>query len=145
MDIRSKASEQWQDFKKFALKGNLVDLALAVVIGGAFGNVVNSLVKNVVMPLLSYVMPDTEGYRNWKVGKVEIGLFLGEVLNFLVITGALYLVVVKIVGTIGRATSPRTPGEPADKPCPYCLSTIPFKAVKCAHCTADLGEAPAHP
>ena len=82
----------WQEFKSFAFKGNLIELALAVVLGGAFGNVVNSLAKNVLMPLASYILPGTDNYRGWHLGRVELGAFLGELLNFLVIAGAMYLV-----------------------------------------------------
>jgi large conductance mechanosensitive channel len=142
MKIAQRASTQWQDFKKFALKGSLIDLAVAVVIGGAFGKVVGALVKNVFMPLLSYVTPNLKGYQAWKIGRVEIGDFLAELFNFLLLAVVLYIFVVKVFGAIQRATAPPAPGEPTTKECPYCLSTIPIKAVKCAQCTADL-ERPA--
>jgi large conductance mechanosensitive channel len=131
----------WQEFKAFALKGNVVDLALAVIIGGAFGKVVDSLVKNVIMPLIGYIAPYSEGYRTWKLGHVEIGLFLENVVNFLIISGALFFVMVKFLGAIERAVRPTRPGEPTTKECPFCLSIIPARARKCSHCTADLPEA----
>jgi large conductance mechanosensitive channel len=130
----------WQDFKAFAFKGNMIDLAVAVVIGGAFGGVVNSLVKNIVMPLVSYVLPGPGSYRGWHIGRVEVGAFLAELLNFLVIALAMYLVIVKVLGTVQRAVGPTDPSEPATKECPLCLSVIPYKARKCAHCTADLPD-----
>jgi large conductance mechanosensitive channel len=127
----------WQQFKGFALKGNMINLAVAVVIGNAFGAVVNSLVKNVIMPMLSYVMPSEKGYRDWHIGRVEIGAFLGELLNFIVIASAMFLIMVKTLDILRRAgVLPAT--SPQDKTCPFCLSTIPLKAKKCAHCTADL-------
>jgi large conductance mechanosensitive channel len=131
----------WRDFKAFAFKGNLIDLAVAVILGGAFGAVVNSLVKNIVMPLLSYILPGQEGYRSWRLGRIEVGIFLGEVLNFLVIALAMYVVIVKLLGTIERVVLPGSENEPTTKECPFCLSIIPAKARKCAHCTADLTTA----
>lgn len=131
--------EQWEGFKTFALKGNLVDLAVAVVIGGAFGKVVDSLVKDVLMPIISYVSPGQGGgYHNWHIGRVRVGPFLSELVNFLIIAVALYIVIAKVLGTIERYAVPPKPGEPTTKECPLCLSSIPYKASKCAHCTADL-------
>lgn len=142
MKLPAPVSDQWRDFKDFALKGNLLDLAVAVIIGGAFGKVVDAMVKNVIMPLLGYVTPSVESYRQWKLGRVEIGVFLAELVNFLVVAVALYLVMVKLLGTIRRASAPPAPGEPASKECPYCLSMIPTRAVRCAHCTSHLDASP---
>ena len=137
--------ETWQEFKKFALKGNLLDLAVAVVIGTAFTAVVNSLVKNILMPLLSYVTPAEGGYRAWHIGRVEVGVFLAEVVNFLIIALVVFLVVVKVIGgLIRRAAPPPSPAEAVTKECPFCLLTVPVRARKCSHCTADLPpESPA--
>ena len=138
--------ETWQEFKKFALKGSLLDLAVAVVIGTAFTAVVNSLVKNILMPLLSYVTPAEGGYRAWHIGRVEVGVFLAELVNFLIIALVVFLVVVKVIGgLIRRAAPPPSPAEAVTKECPFCLLTVPVRARKCGHCTADLppeGPAP---
>jgi large conductance mechanosensitive channel len=131
----------WEEFKTFAFKGNMIDLAVAVVIGTAFGAVISSLVKNVIMPALSYVLPEHAGYTAWKLGRIEIGIFIGEVINFLVIAVAVFLCIVKVMGMIQKLTAPPAPSEPVTKECPYCLSVIPIKASKCAHCTADLPAA----
>jgi large conductance mechanosensitive channel len=129
----------WQEFKSFAFKGNLIDLSVAVVIGTAFGAVINSLVKNIIMPVLSYILPSQEGYRAWKLGRVEVGVFLGELVNFLIIAAAIFLVVKKLLESVQKVVGPPpVPGEPTTKECPLCLSVIPAKAVRCAHCTADL-------
>jgi large conductance mechanosensitive channel len=128
----------WQEFKAFAFKGNLIELAVAVVIGAAFTRVINSLVTHVVMPLLSYVTPSTD-YSQWKAGKVLIGLFLNEVIQFLIVALAIFIVIQKIVGTmIRKAESPPAASEPTTKECPMCLSVIPVKARKCGHCTSEL-------
>lgn len=86
-----------EEFKAFAFKGNMVELAVAVVIGGAFGKVIDSLVKSVLMPLVSYLVPASGGdYRSWTLGRIEIGAFLGEFINFLLIALAVFLAVVKL-------------------------------------------------
>jgi large conductance mechanosensitive channel len=135
------AKSFWNDFRQFAFKGNMIDLAVAVVIGNAFGAVVNSLVKNIIMPIISYVIPQGGSYRSWHLGAVEVGPFLGEVLNFLIISLAMFLVVAKLLGTMERLMGAKE-DDPKTKECPYCLSTIPTKATKCAHCTADLPTEP---
>ena len=128
----------WQEFKSFALKGNMIELAVAVVIGTAFNNVVNGFVNHIIMPAISYVLPAEQSYRTWQLGKIEIGEFLSQVLNFLIIAWAVFLVIKKLLGTVIRTTAPPAPQEPTTKECPLCLSIIPLKARKCSHCTADL-------
>ena len=129
----------WAEFKSFAFKGNMLDLAVAVVIGTAFTAVVNSLVKHVLMPLVSYVLPQQAGYQTWQLGRVQVGLFIGEIINFALIALAVFLIVVKIMGTVMKKFAPPpAPAEPVSKECPFCCSTIPLRASKCGHCTADL-------
>ncbi|WP_096462830.1 large conductance mechanosensitive channel protein MscL [Sulfurifustis variabilis] len=92
------------EFKAFALKGNVIDLAIAVVIGTAFAKIVDSLVKHIIMPLVSLVFPAEQGYLGWKlvIGAKEVpyGLFIGEVVNFLIIALALYIFMVKFLGFV---------------------------------------------
>ncbi|HEV3415464.1 MAG TPA: large conductance mechanosensitive channel protein MscL [Pirellulales bacterium] len=126
----------WDEFKAFAFKGNMIDLALAVVIGGAFGGVVNSLVKDIIMPIVGHIVPNEAGYLGWKVWGIGIGSFLGELVNFLIVAAAVFLVIVKLVGSVVKKAEP--PAGPPMKECPLCCSNIPVKARKCAHCTADL-------
>ena len=130
--------KQWQEFRNFAVKGNVVDLALAVIIGGAFGAVVNSFVKDVVMEAISYINPDSAGYEQWTIGKIKIGAFLGNLVNFFVVTGSVYLVLVKALGAIERSRPPDDPDAPAGRECPYCLMDVPAKATRCGHCTSEL-------
>jgi large conductance mechanosensitive channel len=128
----------WQEFKGFAFKGNLIELAVAVVIGTAFTKVINSLVTNVVMPVLSYVTPRTD-YSEWKAGKVLIGLFINDVIQFLIVALAIFIVIQKIVGSMIRRAEPAPAAEePTTKECPMCLSVIPVRARKCGHCTSEL-------
>ena len=93
-----------EEFKKFAMRGNVVDLAVGVIIGAAFGKIVDSLVKQILMPLISLLLPGDQGYLGWKivVGAKEIpyGLFIGEVVNFIVVALALYLFIVMALLTL---------------------------------------------
>lgn len=97
----------FEEFKKFAFKGNVVDLAVGVIIGAAFGKIIDSLVKHILMPLVSLLIPGEQGYRGWKavVNGVEIpyGLFIGEVVNFLIVALALFLFIVKFLGWLTKA------------------------------------------
>jgi large conductance mechanosensitive channel len=95
--VRSFASE----FKAFALKGNMIDLAVGVVIGAAFGKVIDSIVKNVIMPLISYVTPSHD-FSAWSIGRVKMGLFLNDVISFLIVSLAVFIVIVKVVGWLIR-------------------------------------------
>jgi len=128
-----------EDFKKFAFKGNVVDLAVGVIIGGAFGKIVSGIVDFLVMPVVSAVLPS----GNWKelkwvlkeaakpedVVAVKYGALAGTVLDFFVISIVLFIVMSRIFKKKDEA--------PTIKECPFCLSEIPIKATKCRACTAD--------
>jgi large conductance mechanosensitive channel len=102
MSVAKKAASIVDEFKAFAFKGNVVDLAVGVIIGGAFGKIVDSLVKSVIMPLIGALLPGEQGYLGWKAvinGKdVPYGLFIGEVVNFLIVALALFIFIVKFLG-----------------------------------------------
>jgi len=95
-----------EEFKNFAFKGNVVDLAIGVIIGAAFGKIVDSLVKHIIMPLVSVLLPGQQSYLEWKAvihGKeIPYGLFIGEVVNFLLIALVLFLFIVKFLGWLMR-------------------------------------------
>jgi large conductance mechanosensitive channel len=120
LDPAKKALSLFDEFKNFALKGNVIDLAVAVIIGGAFGGIVNSLVKNIIMPLVSVVMPSEHGYVDWvwtvpgTAKTVPYGLFLGEVVNFLILALVLFIFIVKFLGWILR-TKKEAPPPPLTK------------------------------
>ena len=102
-----------QEFKAFAFKGNMIDLAVGVVIGAAFTGVINALVKNVLMPAISYIAPNVDSYRELKWGRVEYGVFIAEMINFLLVAAAIFFIVVKIVkGSTKKLKSPPPPSEP---------------------------------
>ncbi len=126
----------WQEFKAFAFKGNVIDLAIGFVIGAAFTKVVTSLVNNIIMPIIGLLPLSKEGYEGWHIGPIKFGLFLGDIIDFLIVAAAIFFVVVKVVGLVVKKAPP--PEGPAMKECPLCLSNIPVKARKCSHCTADL-------
>lgn len=106
MDAQKKVSALLEEFKSFALKGNVVDLAIGVIIGAAFAKIVDSLVKHIIMPLVGVIVPGDQGYLAWKWvinGKeIPFGLFIGEVVNFLIIALALYIFIVKFLGVMMR-------------------------------------------
>jgi len=114
-DAANKALSLVGEFKAFAFKGNVVDLAVGVIIGGAFGKIVDSLVKNVIMPFIGSIVPGEQGYAGWKAvinGKdIPYGLFIGEVINFLIVAAALFFFIVKFLGWVMR-TKAQAPAAP---------------------------------
>jgi len=107
MTVSKKALSVVEEFKAFAFKGNVVDLAVGVIIGGAFGKIVDSLVKNVIMPFVGSLLPGEQGYLGWKFvinGKdIPYGLFIGEVVNFLIVAAAMFVFIVKFLGFIMKS------------------------------------------
>lgn len=105
------------EFRAFAMKGNVVDLAVGVIIGAAFGKLVDSLVKNILMPALSLVMPSEQSYTGWKVAigakEIPYGLFLGDVVNFLIVAFAVFMFIVKFLGWLSRKRTAATVAAPA--------------------------------
>jgi large conductance mechanosensitive channel len=134
-------TRSWQDFKSFAFKGNMIDLAVAVVIGAAFKTVIDAVVSDIIMPIVNVVTPHFP-YQSWHIWFFPIGHLLNQLLNFLIVAFAVFITVVKLSQAVVKRTSqPTEPGEPTTRECPYCLSVIPARARKCAHCTADLEPA----
>ena len=113
IDPARRALSVLDEFKNFALKGNVVDLAVGVIIGAAFAKIVDSLVKHILMPFVGLLLPGEQGYLGWKivVGAKEIpyGLFLGEIVNFIIIAFVLYLFIVKFLGFMMKAKESAPP------------------------------------
>src|SRR5262245_41572097 len=107
LEPAQKALSLVEEFKNFALKGNVIDLAVGVIIGAAFGKIVDSLVKHVMMPIISVFIPGDDSYIGWKwtvhVQYIMNGQFLGELLNFLIVALALFIFIVKFLGWVMRA------------------------------------------
>lgn len=116
MSVAKKAFSIVEEFKAFAFKGNVVDLAVGVIIGAAFGKIVDSLVKNVIMPLIGAVLPGEQGYLGWKLvinGKdVPYGLFIGEIVNFIIVAAALFFFIVKFLGFVMKRKTEEVAAPP---------------------------------
>jgi large conductance mechanosensitive channel len=121
----------FKDFENFALKGNVVDLAVAVVIGGAFGKIVTAFVEDLIMPAVSGVLPDGD-WRQAKYFGLTVGHFLGSIVDFCIIALVLFLVVHKLMGALKK----KEQAAPVTKTCTECLETIPIAAKRCRACTA---------
>jgi large conductance mechanosensitive channel len=105
-----------EEFKNFAFKGNVIDLAVGVIIGGAFGKIVTSLVDNIIMPLVSVILPGDQGYKDWALtlgGKtVPYGAFLGDIVSFLLLAMALFVFIVKFLGWIMKSKAEEAVAPP---------------------------------
>lgn len=116
IDAGKKVFSIFEEFKNFAFKGNVIDLAVGVIIGAAFGKIIDSLVKHLIMPLISVIMPSEQGYLEWKWvlnGKeIPYGLFLGEIINFLIVALALYIFIVKFLGLLMKAKKEEAAAPP---------------------------------
>jgi len=122
------------EFKAFITRGNVVDLAVAVVVGGAFGKIVTGLVEGIIMPAIGLLLPGNEWHK-WTLGPFQVGMLLGATVDFLLISLGIFIVLVKGLGSINRLAGNY---EPATKTCPYCLETIKYGAKKCKFCASDL-------
>jgi large conductance mechanosensitive channel len=127
--------EMWKEWKAFALKGNVLDLAVAVVIGAAFSKIVSSLVEQILMPLINAMTPGGD-WRGLTVTQLKLGLgpFLGAVLDFILVSSVIFVLVVKLRGRLVKKEA----GKPTTKTCPECLETIPLGARRCKFCTSVL-------
>jgi len=141
--IRRAATGFIRDFQEFALKGNVIDLAIAVVIGAAFGKIVTAFTEDIIMPLLNPLLAVTgKEWREWTIPPgVRIGDFLGTVLDFLIVALALYLAI-RAIARFKRKEE-MAPPAPTEQECPYCLEKVPLAATRCRACTSELKpEAP---
>src|SRR5437868_12414868 len=131
-------------FRTFVLRGNVLDLAVAVVMGGAFGAVVTALVKDLITPFIAAVVgkPDFSAIVFTINGsKFLIGDFINAVVSFLLIAAAIYFfVVVPVNALMARMRRGEAPPDPTTKKCPECLSDVPIAARRCAHCTQPLAN-----
>ena len=150
-----------KEFKTFATKGNIMDLAVGVVIGGAFQSIINSLVNDIIMPAISILTGKVDfSDMMFTVGDASIkyGNFITAIVNFLIIAFSIFLAITymnkfskkmeaislgqveKLNKKLGKTKKEEPAPEPTVKICPYCYSEIPYKATKCAHCTSSLED-----
>ncbi|WP_445293246.1 large conductance mechanosensitive channel protein MscL [Cohnella sp. 56] len=151
------------EFKTFAMRGNVIDLAVGVIIGGAFGQIVSSLVNDIVMPPIGRLLGGVD-FKDlfWRIGDyktapaagfnehsltevraagapvIAYGQFINILINFLIIAFCVFMLV-KVINKLTEGRKKEEPlAEPTSKECPYCLSIVPIKATRCAHCTSEL-------
>lgn len=143
------------EFKKFALKGNMIDLAVGVIIGGAFNSLVSSLVNDIIMPALS-IFTGKMDFANWflaldgntyetieaakeaGVATINYGNFISGIINFIIMAFVVFMMV-KAINKL-KNDEPAAPAAPTTKKCPFCKTDIPLEATKCPHCTSTLEE-----
>jgi large conductance mechanosensitive channel len=128
-------------FKQFVLRGNVVDLAVGVVIGASFSNIVSALVKDLLTPFIAAIakVPDFSGLLFTINGsKFMYGDFLNALISFLLIALAVYFFVIVPINMLISRSKKEAPADPANKKCPECLSEIPIGAKRCGHCTTQL-------
>lgn len=149
-----------KEFKEFAMKGNMMDMAVGIIIGAAFGAIIKSLVADVLMPPIGLLLGNVdfsnifltlkEGtvpgpYASLDVAKeagavvLSLGVFVNTIINFIIVAFALFMVIRAMNKAKRKEEAP--PPEPTTKECPHCLSKIPIKAKRCAHCTSDVAVA----
>ena len=135
-----------KEFKDFAMRGNVVDMAVGIVIGGAFGKIVSSLVSDVIMPPIGMAMGGvdfsklaitlSEKTASAEAVAVKYGVFVNTVIDFVIVAFCIF-VVIKGMNSLKRKEPP-APAGPIIKECPRCISNIPIKATRCPHCTSEL-------
>ena len=128
-----------EEFKFFALRGNVMDMAIGVIIGGAFTSIVTSLTENLINPILGlFGGTDLSGFV-LNLGGVELryGAFITSIINFLIMAFVLFCLLKAVNKLTALGKKPEAPAEPTTKVCPFCCIEIPIKAVKCAHCGSD--------
>jgi len=140
-----------KEFKDFAMRGNVLDMAIGVIIGGAFGKIVSSLVSDVLMPPIGLLLgkvdfsslflnlsgtpqPSLTAAKAAGVPTINYGVFLQATFDFIIIAFVIFI----LVKQVNRLKKPAPTAVPTTKDCPHCLSTIPLKATKCAHCTSNV-------
>ena len=129
----------FEEFKAFALKGNMMDMAIGVIIGGAFTSIVTSLTENIINPILGAAGSTDLSAFVLNIGGVELryGAFITSIINFLIMAFVLFCLLKAVNKLTALGKKPEAPAEPTTKVCPFCCSEIPIKAVKCAHCGSD--------
>jgi large conductance mechanosensitive channel len=144
-----------KEFKEFAMRGNVLDMAIGIIIGGAFGKIVSSFVADVMMPPLGLLMgkvdfsnlfidlsgqshPSLKAAKDAGAATLNYGVFISSVIDFLIVAFAVFL----LIKQVNRFMKPAAaPAPPATKECPFCCLSIPMKATRCSHCTSELRAA----
>ena len=133
----------WNDFKAFVMRGNVLDLAVGVIIGGAFGKIVSSLVNDVLMPFIGLLLGGVNfSEQAVAVGAavVKWGAFVQSIIDFLIIAAVIFWIV-RTANAMQKPALAPAPAAPTTKECPYCRSAIHLKATRCPNCTSELRAA----
>ncbi len=149
-----------KEFKEFAMRGNVIDMAVGIIIGGAFGTIVKSLVNDVIMPPIGLLLggvdfsdlfvtlkqgvvagpyPTLASAQEAGAVTISYGLFINAVISFLIVAFAVFLLIRSINRLKREEEAPAA--EPTERDCPFCLSSVPLKATRCSHCTSALEPA----
>ena len=144
-----------KEFKEFAMRGNVVDMAVGIIIGGAFGKIITSMVNDIIMPPIGKLMGDVNfgdkfinlgsgGYKSLADAKaagaavIAYGSFVNVVIDFLIVAFCIFIIIKAMNTMKHRLEHAPVAAEPTTKECPRCFSTIPIKATRCPHCTSDV-------
>lgn len=136
----------FKEFKEFAMRGNVVDMAVGIIIGGAFGKIVSSLVTDVIMPPIGYLMGNVD-FSNLMITlreksaeaeavTIKYGVFINTVLDFIIVAFAIFIVIKQMNRLKKEEVAPAV--EPTTKQCPKCFTEVPIKATRCPHCTSEI-------
>jgi large conductance mechanosensitive channel len=145
-----------KEFKEFAMRGNVVDMAVGIIIGAAFGKIVSSFVSDIIMPPIGVLLGGVDfsdifinlsggsydslaAAQDAGAATINVGVFINTVLDFVIVAFAIFIVI-RNMNKLKRKEEAEEPA-PTTKDCPHCLSSIPIKATRCAHCTSDLAAA----
>ena len=143
-----------KEFKEFAMRGNVVDMAVGIIIGAAFGKIVSSFVEDIIMPPIGLLLGGVDfsnifinlsggDYASLEAAKeagaatMNIGVFINTLLDFVIVTFAIFIVIKQM----NRLKKEEPPADPTTKDCPFCMSSIPIGATRCPHCTSELQPA----
>lgn len=146
----------WKEFKEFTLRGNVIDMAIGIIIGAAFGKIITSFVNDILMPPIGLLLGRADftnlfinlsgkSYESLAAAQeagaatINYGLFINTVLDFIIVAFVIFLAIHQI--NQWQKKKEEKPAAPTTKECPYCLSTIPIKATRCPHCTSELEAA----
>ncbi len=132
----------FKEFKEFAMRGSVLDMAVGIIIGAAFGSIVSSLVADILMPPIGLALGKVDFanlvIRLSETVTINYGKFINAVISFLIVAFSLFLVIRAMNRLKRKAEAPAAPAAPATKDCPFCATAVPIKAVRCPHCTSDL-------
>ena len=131
----------FKEFKEFAMRGNVIDMAVGIIIGGAFKAIIDSLIANFIQPLLDAILPAPKDMPEggWAFGPA-ISSFIGVIISFILTAFVLFLIIKAMNRAKDMKKKEEAPAEPTTKVCPFCLSEIDIKATRCPHCTSELKD-----